>query len=144
MISTTKKIPQAAQSALMAVVSREADIKTFDILVRSGHNEFGQFRFSKSEIDAVDTIRAYLHRMLTDAYRNLLMWLHISPESLPEECRVAVVNRYVGSSRAEIMSLLRSDLSLPGAYYSNEREQFRQELDEWFKENTPKMEGEEK
>lgn len=136
-----KKIPQAAQAAMMAVIDRESAIKAFDLLIQGGRNEFGQYHFSKSEVDAVDILRAWLYRRLAEAHRNLLMWLHISPESLPEETRSVVVSKYVGAGK-EIMSALRRDLSLPGSYRCEEHDQFRDEIDEWIKANMPKTKAE--
>lgn len=135
----SKKIPQAAHNALQTVLYRESQLETFSILMRPFVQEYTvqQSPDSTEFFRAVNFIYMKLNASLNEAYRNLLVWLHISPESLPEEARVAVVNRFTGSNR-EIMSSLINNLALPGKYLASDHDEFRKELDDWLAKNLPK------
>jgi hypothetical protein len=135
-MSRPRKLSKAAHTALQAVLYRESQCKAFQVLVEQIYHDHGNRQPTSQLSSAIDVISDYFVNKSLEAHRNLLLWMHVTPESLPEELRVAVVNKFVGSGKM-IMHRLKTNLVLPSQWKADDEDQFRAEIDEWISSNLP-------
>lgn len=132
----SRKIPKACKTALATYFDRECRYKVFHKIVNDTLSDRYMGRVNDVTQTAIDVVSNMLLSSVYDAMSNLLMWMQIDPGSLPEELRVAIVNKYAGSGRS-IMHYIERELRHPGQFDSDDEDGFRGEINEWLMENMP-------